>query len=111
MSAAECAAYDAPFPGPDFRAATRAFPEMVPEQPTDDGAAVSREAAVFWAQQWEGRSMMAVGAQDSVFTTAHLERLRQHIRGCPPAMLIAEGGHFVREHGAVILAKALRRLV
>jgi len=111
MSAAECAAYDAPFPGPDFRAATRAFPEMVPEHPTDDGVAVSRKAAVFWAQQWEGRSMMAVGTQDPVFTPAHMERLRQRIRRCPPPMLIAEGGHFVQEHGAVIAAEALRRLV
>lgn len=111
MSAAECAAYDAPFPGPDFRVSTRAFPEMVPEHPTADGAAVSREAAVFWSQQWEGSTMMAVGTQDPVFTPAHMERLRQHIRRCPPPMLIAEGGHFVQEHGAVIAAEALRRLV
>jgi hypothetical protein len=49
MSEAACAAYDAPFPGPDFRAATRAFPDLVPEHAQDDGAAVSREAAAFWA--------------------------------------------------------------
>ena len=31
MSGAECAAYDAPFPSAAYRAATQAFPEMVPE--------------------------------------------------------------------------------
>jgi hypothetical protein len=33
MSAAECAAYNAPFPDKGHRAALRAFPPMVPEFP------------------------------------------------------------------------------
>lgn len=111
MSEAECAAYDAPFPTLEHRAATQAFPERVPERADDDGAALSREAARFWAEGWAGRSMMAVGAQDPVFTPARMERLRQGIRGCPPAMLVAEGGHFVQEHGGPIAAEALVRLV
>jgi pimeloyl-ACP methyl ester carboxylesterase len=110
MSAAEAAAYDAPFPSPDYRAATRAFPERVPEHPDADGVAVSRQAAEFWAGTWSGRSMMAVGVQDPVFTPAHMERLRQRIRGCPPPMLIDEGGHFVQEHGERIAAEALAQL-
>ena len=110
MSEAECAAYDAPFPTLDHRAATQAFPEMVPERPEDDGAAVSRQAQVFWSQHWSGRSMMAVGVQDPVFTPARMERLRAGIRGCPPAMLVAEAGHFVQEHGASIAREALHRL-
>ena len=110
MSAAECAAYDAPFPDRAYRVATQAFPEMVPEFPGDDGVAVSRQAAAFWAREWTGRSMMAVGAQDPVFTPARMEQLRQGIRGCPPPMLVAQGGHFVQEHGAAIAAQALRQL-
>jgi pimeloyl-ACP methyl ester carboxylesterase len=110
MSEAECAAYDAPFPSISHRSATLAFPEMVPEQPTADGVTLSREAALFWAQRWAGLSMMAVGAKDPVFTLAHMERLRQRIRRCPPAMLIAEGGHFVQEHGGAIATEALRQL-
>jgi pimeloyl-ACP methyl ester carboxylesterase len=54
--------------------------------------------------------MMAVGAQDPVFTPAHMDRLREGIRGCPPPMLIPEGGHFVQEHGAPIAVEALRVL-
>jgi pimeloyl-ACP methyl ester carboxylesterase len=110
LGEAECAAYDAPFPSPDHRAATRAFPEMVPDHAGADGVEASRQAAVFWRERWQGRSMMAIGAQDPVFTPAAMERLRQQIRGCPPPMLIAEGGHFVQEHGARIAAEALRRL-
>jgi tRNA(adenine34) deaminase len=110
MSEAECAAYDAPFPSLVYREATRAFPEMVPEDPGADGVAASREAARFWTQQWSGRAMMAVGAQDPVFTPVQMERLRQGIRGCPPPMLIAEGGHFVQEHGEAIAVEALRVL-
>jgi pimeloyl-ACP methyl ester carboxylesterase len=110
MSAAESAAYDAPFPSQEFRAATRAFPEMVPERPDADGVTVSRQAALFWAKEWSGRSMMAVGAQDPVFTPAAMERLRQRIRGCPPPMMIPQGGHFVQEQGEAIAVEALKAL-
>lgn len=110
MTAAECAAYDAPFPTLEHRAATRAFPEMVPEHPQADGVAVSREAAGFWTTRWQGRSMMAIGAQDPVFSPARMAQLRQHIRGCPPPMSIDEGGHFVQEHGARIAARALKEI-
>jgi hypothetical protein len=39
-----------------------------------------------------------------------MEPLRQGIRGCPPALLLAEGGHFVQEHGETIAMEALRVL-
>lgn len=110
MSDAECAAYDAPFPDESFRAATRAFPDMVPEHEGADGVAASRRAAAFWADGWTGRSMMAVGVLDPVFTPARMESLRRHIHGCPPAMLIPDAGHFVQEHGAQIAAEALRQM-
>ena len=110
LTPAECAAYDAPFPSLAHRAATRAFPDMVPEHPDADGVALSRQAARFWAEAWAGRSMMAIGEQDPVFTPAVMERLRQGIRGCPPPLRIPEGGHFVQEHGEVIAARALEAL-
>lgn len=110
MSTAEAQAYDAPFPEPAFRAATRAFPDRVPEHADDDGVAISRAAETFWTQSWTGRTMMAVGTQDPVFTPAAMEGLRQRLRGCPPALRIEQGGHFVQEHGAAIAAEALRQL-
>lgn len=107
LTEAECAAYDAPFPSAAHRAGTRAFPEMVPDRPGAEGAQVSRRAAHFWAQEWAGRTMMVIGERDPVFTPASMEQLRRGIRDCPPPVRIAEGGHFVPEHGEAIAAQAL----
>lgn len=107
MSEAECAAYDAPFPTIDYRAATRAFPDMVPEHPHDDGVEISRRAAMFWSNEWSGAAMMAVGALDPVFTVEHMEKVRQGIRGCPTMHVISEAGHFVQEHGKTIAQEAV----
>ncbi|MGL6113190.1 MAG: hypothetical protein ACRC2B_24120 [Rubrivivax sp.] len=54
--------------------------------------------------------MMVVGVQDPVFAPARMEQLRHGIRGCPLPMLVAQGGHFVQEHGAVIAAEAILQL-
>jgi tRNA(adenine34) deaminase len=102
LTAAECEAYNAPFPDAGHRAALRAFPAMVPEQATDAGAATSRKAATFWRESWQGKSLLAVGAQDPV-----LQQLQHTIRNCPQPMVIAEAGHFVQEHGASIAEAAL----
>ncbi|MCM2250825.1 MAG: haloalkane dehalogenase, partial [Ramlibacter sp.] len=107
MSPAECAAYNAPFPDRGHRAALRAFPEMVPDHPEADGAAVSRQARHFWSTHWSGRSMMAVGAKDPVLGPPVMEALRQCIRGCPEPMVIEEAGHFVQEHGEAVARAAV----
>lgn len=111
LSAAECAAYDAPFPDRGHRAAPRAFPPMVPETPDADGAAVSRQAREFWRSQWQGRSLMAVGMRDPVLGWPVMRELRALIRGCPEPMCVEQGGHFVQEHGEAIAQAALRHFV
>ena len=108
LSAAECAAYMAPFPDAGHRAATRAFPKLVPEGPDDDGAAVSRDARAFWRDAWQGRSMMAVGLQDPVLGPAVMAQLRADIRGCPEPMRLEQAGHFVQEQGTGVAQRALR---
>lgn len=107
MSAQECAAYNAPFPDRGHRAALRAFPPMVPEFPDSDGAQVSRRALAFWREQWRGRSLMAIGAQDPVLGPPVMEALRAGIRGCPPPMVAEQAGHFVQEHGGPIAQAAV----
>ena len=107
MSAQECAAYNAPFPDRGHRAALRSFPPMVPDGPDADGAAVSRQAREFWAHQWSGRSMMAIGAQDPVLGVPVMEALRRNIRGCPGPMVLEQAGHFVQEHGEPIARAAV----
>ena len=107
MSAAECAAYNAPFPDQGHRAATRAFPAMVPEEVRADGAEVSRQAREFWRTAWSGRTMMAVGAQDPVLGLPVMQTLKSEIRGCGEPLIVQEAGHFVQEHGQVIAEKAI----
>ena len=108
LSAAECAAYDAPFPDRGHRAALRAFPSLVPEQTEDDGAAVSRRAQTFWQQHWQGRSLMAVGLQDPVLGWPQMQALHKQIRGCPEPIRVEQGGHFLPEWGQGIAEAAVR---
>jgi pimeloyl-ACP methyl ester carboxylesterase len=109
MTAAEAAAYDAPFPNASYKAALRAFPNLVPDGADAPGAATSREAQAFWRDCWEGDSFMAVGLQDPVLGAPVMEALRGQIRGCPPALELPEGGHFLQEWGAPIARAALVR--
>jgi len=107
MSAAECAAYNAPFPDRGHRAALRAFPPMVPDALDADGAAVSRAARDFWRDEWAGQSLMAIGAQDPVLGEPVMRALRKLIRNCPEPMVLPQAGHFVQEHGEAIATAAL----
>jgi tRNA(adenine34) deaminase len=107
LAPGECAAYNAPFPDRGHRAATRAFPPMMPDRPDADGAAVSRQARSFWADAWTGRTMMAIGAQDPVLGVPVMQALRAGIRGCPEPMILEQAGHFVQEHGEPVARAAV----
>jgi tRNA(adenine34) deaminase len=107
MRQAECAAYMAPFPGSGHRAATRAFPPMVPELADSDGAATSRAARDFWQKGWTGQTLMAIGQQDPVLGEPAMRGLQRLIRNCPEPMLLPEVGHFVQEHGEGIARRAV----
>lgn len=107
MTAAEADAYDAPFPDARYKAAVRAFPNLVPDGDDAPGAATSREAAAFWRERWAGDSFMAIGMADPVLGEAAMRPLQRLIRGCPEPMAIGDGGHFVQEWGAPIAEAAL----
>jgi haloalkane dehalogenase len=111
MSAAEAAAYDAPFPDASFKAGPKAFPNLVPDLQRDGPEAptiaLSRAAAAFWQQRWNGAALMAVGMADPVLGPAVMHRLHSMIRNCPPPIEIPEAGHFVQEWGAPIARAAL----
>jgi tRNA(adenine34) deaminase len=107
MSPAECAAYMAPFPEKGFRAATRAFPPMVPDVPQADGAEVSRKARDFLINEWDSPTLMAVGAQDPVLGLELMRGLQKLINGCPEPMVLDDAGHFVQEHGEEVAKLAV----
>jgi tRNA(adenine34) deaminase len=108
LSQAEAAAYNAPFPDAGYRAALRAFPQRVPENFDDPGAEVSRKAQVFWQQDWQGRSLLAIGQQDPVLGEPVMRQLAACIRACPEPLRLPQAGHFVQEHGQAIAQQAVR---
>lgn len=109
VSGAEAAAYGAPFPDARYQAGSRAFPNLVPDQPDAPGAELSRRARAWWQHDWAGESFMAVGVQDPVLGPPAMRDLRPVIRGCPPPLDIPHGGHSVQEDaGETIAVSALQ---
>ena len=107
LADAEAQAYGAPFPDQRYKAGVRRFPNLVPDHPEADGAALSRRARDWWRTEWRGQSFMAIGMQDPVLGPPAMHALRSVIRNCPPPLELAEAGHFVQEAGAVIVEHAL----
>ena len=106
LSEAEVAAYAAPFPGPEFQAGVRTFPQLVPITREMAGVEVSRAAAQWWSQQWNGPTFMAIGENDPVLGVPVMNALRGVINGCPEPLVLPEG-HFVQESGDVVARAAL----
>jgi len=107
LSDAEAAAYAAPYPDASYKAGVRRFPNLVPERPDADGAALSRRARDWWHHEWRGRSFMAIGATDPVLGLPVMNALRKVIRGCPEPYVLAQAGHFAQEWGEEIARAAL----
>ncbi|HPA90395.1 MAG TPA: haloalkane dehalogenase [Quisquiliibacterium sp.] len=109
LSLAEQAAYDAPYPDARHKVAFAAFANMVPDTPHAEGADIGRQAARFFAQDWSGQSLLAIGQRDPVLGEPVMRRLMTMIRGCPEPLLIPEAGHFVQEWGEPVARAALER--
>lgn len=108
LNDAEAAAYAAPFPDITYKGGVRRFPELVMTDPEMEGVQTSIAATEWWKTQWTGQSFMAVGAQDPVLGPNQMEALRANIAGCPPPMMVEDGGHFVQEWGEEIARAALK---
>ena len=109
LSAAEAAAYEAPYPDAASKAGVRRFPQLVPDRVDAPGAAISRRARDWWQKDWQGETFMAVGAKDPVLGPPVMRALRKIIRNCPEPYVHAEGGHFLQEWGDDIAREALKR--
>lgn len=109
LSDDEAAAYAAPFPGPDYKAGVRRFPQLVPEFMDSPGAEISRQARDWWAKDWQGDTFMAIGMQDPVLGPPVMKYMQKLINNCPQPFEIAEAGHFVQEHGEQVAHAALKQ--
>lgn len=110
LSAAEASAYDAPFPDATYKAGVRRFPNLVPDGPDADGAAVSRRARDWFRTRWQGQTFMAVGMRDPVLGPPVMADVASNIRNCPPPLEVADGGHFLPEWGEAVAVAALEAL-
>lgn len=110
LSDEEVAAYAAPFPDASYKAGVREFPQLVPEHHDDLGAEISRQARSWWESEWRGKSLMAIGMQDPVLGPPAMMHLHKSINGCPPPLMIEDGGHFLQEWGEEIAQQAIDAL-
>lgn len=107
LTAAEIAAYNAPYPEENFKAAARKFPLLVPITPDDPAAAANRIA-------WEGLKkfekpfLTLFGDSDPVTKGADL-LFRRYVPGAKkqPHAVIEKGGHFIQEDKPLELCEHL----
>lgn len=107
LTEAEIAAYDAPYPTPEYKAGAQVFPALVPVSPDMEGVDVSLAAASYWSRTFDGPCFMAIGDADPVLGPPAMMALKELINGCPDPMIIEGGGHFVQEWGEPIARAAL----
>lgn len=101
------AAYDAPFPSPKFKAATRVFPRLVPVSP-DDPAAPANKSALGVFANWQKPFLTAFSNRDPI--TRGGERMWQKL--VPGArdvqhVIIKNAGHFLQEDKGPEFAQAV----
>ena len=90
------AAYEAPFPGPEFKVGAHRFPLIVPMTPDDPGAA-EMTAVLARLGSWDRPAQVLFSTADPIFTTSVGERLAAHIPGAGALETIDEAGHFLQE--------------
>jgi len=104
LSAAEIAAYDAPFPSSAYKAGTRAFPRLVPTDGSDPAVPANRAA---WQRlgQWDKPFLTVFGKHDPILGKGD-KPLQAHVpgaKGQPHDRIRA--GHFIQEDQGPELAR------
>lgn len=111
LSADEMAAYNAPFPDENHKAAARAFPQLVPISKDDPAIPANRDA---WKalERFEKPFLTLFGDSDLV-TRGGENVLQVRIPGAKgqPHRLIKGGGHFIQEDAGAELAEELIRFM
>ncbi|MDX1597145.1 MAG: haloalkane dehalogenase [Marinobacter sp.] len=96
LSTGELAAYEAPFPSPEYKAGARAFPKLVPVSP-DDPASGPNKAAWKVLEKWRKPFITCFSSGDPITRGGdrHMQRRIPGAYGQPHITL--RGGHFLQE--------------
>ena len=107
LSEAEVAAYDAPFPTAAYKAAARAFPQLVPTTP-DDPASEANRAAWRVFEGWQKPFLTSFSDRDPI-TKGGERAWQDRVPGArhQPHRTIRNAGHFLQEDASAELADVL----
>ncbi|MDQ7803913.1 haloalkane dehalogenase [Amycolatopsis sp. A133] len=111
LSAAERAAYDAPFPNETYKAGPRAMPGLVPHRPDDPASEANRDA---WKTLTQLQTPFLVAFSDGDPITGGMGPiLKRSMRGAQGLEhpVIAGAGHFLQEDAGEELADHVARFV
>jgi haloalkane dehalogenase len=107
LSAAACAAYDAPFPSPEYTVGARRFPMLVPLT-ADDPERLRCDAAWAVLERWH-KPVLTVWGDHCPFTNADLGRsYRDRIPGARlPGIdhAVLRASHFIQEDAGEVVAQ------
>jgi haloalkane dehalogenase len=99
------AAYEAPFPTPESKAGARAFPLMLPTDPSAPGAAEGQR--VLDAMRADERPVRLFWAdQDPIIPLKTGHRFAEAI-GAPEPQVIADASHFLQEDAGEEIGRRL----
>ncbi len=105
------AAYDAPFPGPEYQAGPRAMPTLVPTRPDDPASTANRSA---WQQlsAWDKPFLVAFSDSDPI-TGAMAPVLKAAVPGAAGIEhpVLTGAGHFLQEDAGEQLAVAIATFI
>ncbi|HWF82403.1 MAG TPA: haloalkane dehalogenase [Streptosporangiaceae bacterium] len=105
------AAYDAPFPGPQYRAGPRAMPTLVPTTP-DDPASQANRAAWQYLSSWDKPFLVAFSDSDPI-TGGMAPLFRDLVPGAAGIEhpTLTGAGHFLQEDAGDRLAAEIVKFV
>lgn len=107
LSAAERAAYDAPFPGSRYKAAARAMPGQVPTRPDVPAAEANRRA---WGQLEQfDKPFLTLFAKGDPITRSLARDFQERVPGAQgqPHAMLSRAGHFLQEDQGPELARRI----
>jgi haloalkane dehalogenase len=111
LSAEVRAAYDAPFPGPEYQAGPKAMPRLVPTTP-DDPASEPNRAAWQKLAQWRKPFLVAFSDSDPI-TGGMAPIFTQFVPGTAGIdhPVLTGAGHFLQEDAGERLAQEIVRFI